>query len=69
MTTIREVLAPFTVGEGSTGAVEHRPGQCVDWGRVEAALQEREDSIREELSVIAARLGTFPEFVAAKSPE
>jgi hypothetical protein len=29
-----------------------------------AALQEREDKIREDLTMIAARLGTYPEFVA-----
>lgn len=29
-----------------------------------SALQEREDKIREDLHIIAMRLGTFPEFVA-----
>jgi hypothetical protein len=52
VSTINETLAPFT--EQSD----------INWADVEAALQGREDTIRDDLSLIAARMGTFPEFVA-----
>lgn len=55
MTTVREVLSQFE---------DKAKDQQVDWPALEAALLAREDQIREELHVIAMRLGTFPEFVA-----
>ena len=56
MSTLSETLAPFVEAGTPVGGV--------DWAAVEAALQGREDTIRDELSLIAARMGTFPEFVA-----
>lgn len=56
MSTIGETLAPFRTDEAN--------GAGLDWDAVTAALQAREDQMREDLHVIAMRLGTYPEFVA-----
>jgi hypothetical protein len=56
MSTIAETLSPFR-DQVSGGGV-------LDWDAMASRLQEREDQMREDLSLIAARLGTFPELVA-----
>lgn len=51
MTTINETVSEHINDKSEAAAVI-------------AALQEREDKIRDDLTLIAAQLGTYPEFVA-----
>lgn len=51
MSTIDEIVAQHITEGGEPDALV-------------TALQEREDEIRENLTLIAANLGTYPEFVA-----
>lgn len=55
MSTIQDVIddCAVTAGLDETAKTE-----------LVVALTDREDQIRESLTIIAARLGTFPEFVA-----
>jgi hypothetical protein len=55
MNTINDVIDDCEVTAGLDEAAKNT---------VIAALQEREDQIRDNLNVIAAQLGTYPEFVA-----
>lgn len=55
MSTILDVIDDCAVTAGMDEATKNT---------LVAALQEREDKIREDLHVIAMQLGTFPEFVA-----